>query len=269
MHVSANASALARTLLALARARATGALKINGEDRAALRCCELSVVDGEVRAAAFLGEPQSACDALSALTRVLDWTRVRTQLVVQQAEVDATLAPFSMGELLLMAAERALAEELPADSADGPVYVERSAFGCALERLGTQLVPASLTDRLASGELYLNPQVIAELTASEHARIRAALWIGALAPRQAGSRAYTLLLRKHRQVRTRADPHALLELAPNARAADARRALRRLASRLHPDALGPAAPPALRALSSELMCALVQAERDVSREARP
>jgi hypothetical protein len=44
--------------------------------------------------------------------------------------------------------------------------------------------------------------------------------------------------------------------------------LRKLAARMHPDALGPAAPEVLRALSSELLCALTLAEESLRREAR-
>jgi curved DNA-binding protein CbpA len=53
----------------------------------------------------------------------------------------------------------------------------------------------------------------------------------------------------------------LLDLPVDADPADARRALRRLARRVHPDALGPSAPSALRRASSEIMSALIEAER--------
>ena len=259
MQASANASALARTLLALARARATGQLRISGSGRQA---CELSVSCGHAHSLASFGETPS--EVRLVLARALRWTSVRTQFVARPASVSDPLAPWHMGELLLRAAEHALQHEPLAGSSAQTLWVEHSAFGRALERARTQLLPA----QLAQAELRLRPEQLAAWHESERARLRAALWLGALVPRHAATHQYTLLLRKHRQLRTRADAHALLELLPSAGAADARRALRRLASRLHPDALGPSAPPELRALSSELMCALVQAERAVRRETR-
>ena len=71
---------------------------------------------------------------------------------------------------------------------------------------------------------------------------------------------YQLLVRKRMQVRRGAGPRELLDLPSSARAADARRALRRLASAIHPDALGPAAPDAARSASPDLMAALARAE---------
>jgi hypothetical protein len=72
---------------------------------------------------------------------------------------------------------------------------------------------------------------------------------------------YALLVRKRAQIARAEDPRALLDLPPDAATDDARRALRRMASSLHPDALGPDASDALRRASSEVMSALIDAER--------
>ena len=80
---------------------------------------------------------------------------------------------------------------------------------------------------------------------------------GAVVPQQR----YALLVRKRAQIARAEDAHALLDLPPDAPAEDARRALRRMASSLHPDALGPDASDALRRASSEVMSALIDAER--------
>jgi DnaJ-class molecular chaperone len=71
------------------------------------------------------------------------------------------------------------------------------------------------------------------------------------------------LLRKRAQLRRRASASELLEVGCDARAHDVRRALRRLAKHVHPDALGPSAPASLREASSELMRALLQAEHEL------
>ena len=79
---------------------------------------------------------------------------------------------------------------------------------------------------------------------------------------------YGMLLRKRRQLRGAAGAHELLELPNGAPGVQARRALRRLAKDVHPDALGPHAPPELREVSNEVMGALIRAERTLSDQDR-
>lgn len=79
------------------------------------------------------------------------------------------------------------------------------------------------------------------------------------APLERGS--YGLLLRKRNQIRQGESPYRLLDLPPGATPAEARKALRQFALQLHPDALGPHAPDALRKASGEVMGALIDAER--------
>ena len=78
---------------------------------------------------------------------------------------------------------------------------------------------------------------------------------------------YALLVRKRAQLARSEGAHALLELPAGAGADEARRALRRMASALHPDALGPDASDALRRASSEVLTALIDAERTLREQA--
>ena len=65
------------------------------------------------------------------------------------------------------------------------------------------------------------------------------------------------LLRKRQQLRRHANPRALLDLGPGASRADAKRALRRLVRKVHPDRFD----PQLARASEDVVRALVQAER--------
>lgn len=92
------------------------------------------------------------------------------------------------------------------------------------------------------------------------ATLAALVLLSGVRPDEAEPERYQTLLRKRRQVLTGASPAELLDLPARARASDARRALRKLARTLHPDALGPSAPAAVRAASTDLMAALARAE---------
>jgi hypothetical protein len=72
---------------------------------------------------------------------------------------------------------------------------------------------------------------------------------------------YGLLARKRNQIRQGDSPYRLLDLPPGATSTEARKALRQFALQLHPDALGPDVPDAVRKASTEIMGALIDAER--------
>lgn len=82
-------------------------------------------------------------------------------------------------------------------------------------------------------------------------------WLGAVGPASSGP--YGLLLKKHRQVREGCSAAALLGVSEQANARDARRAFRHLASRVHPDRLGPSAPGAAYDVSQQVITALSRA----------
>lgn len=89
--------------------------------------------------------------------------------------------------------------------------------------------------------------------------------VGALEIPRASGR-YSLLLRKHHELRRSSDPTKLLGVAPGASATAARRALRGLVREIHPDRFGGAADGAARDVSSELLKALFRAETELSRD---
>jgi hypothetical protein len=95
---------------------------------------------------------------------------------------------------------------------------------------------------------------------AEHHALRAVLRVlGAAIERPAHEDAYALLLRKHRQLSRNASASALLDLPEAASAEHARRALRRLAQKLHPDRFQ-AGDARLYAVSNLVMGALARAE---------
>lgn len=86
--------------------------------------------------------------------------------------------------------------------------------------------------------------------------------LGGFAGARASERnSYGLLARKRNQIRQGDSPYRLLDLPPGATPSEARKALRQFALQLHPDALGPNVPDAVRKASTEIMGALIDAER--------
>jgi hypothetical protein len=87
-------------------------------------------------------------------------------------------------------------------------------------------------------------------------------WIEAIGlPTETGS--MSLLARKATEVRRSATPRRLLDMPANARAADARGALRRLTKDLHPDRFAVHASPAITDVSTEVVAAMVRAAASV------
>lgn len=84
--------------------------------------------------------------------------------------------------------------------------------------------------------------------------------LGGVSANPTGSLACSLLVSKRLQLRREVGDAALLDLPQNAGPEQARKALRKLALRIHPDRLGESAPPALRLASTEVMTALSGAE---------
>jgi hypothetical protein len=128
-----------------------------------------------------------------------------------------------------------------------------------LTRTGSQLQSLLVHERRMPSELLQRCLCEGSALHDERVVLRA---LGAAQEHAPDADAYSLLLRKQRQIRRHAPPHTLLDLPASAAAIDARRALRRLARRLHPDRFDTDAP-ALRTLSSEVMLALVRAEESL------
>jgi hypothetical protein len=89
--------------------------------------------------------------------------------------------------------------------------------------------------------------------------------IGALVDERGELDSYSLLLRKRRELSSRASARRLLDLPESAAPERARGAFRKLAQKLHPDRFH-AVEPALSAISNEVMRALASAEAELSRE---
>jgi hypothetical protein len=175
-------------------------------------------------------------------------------------------APVDLAELALAGA-RAAVEPLLLDkwaSAGLETPVVLSAFGRALLR--TETLSASMPNlRALLWQGARLQQLVAACHGSEtELRSLAALcWLSAIVPAAESCSRYSILLRKHGQLRRRASAAELLEVGRDAAAHDVRRALRRLAKDVHPDALGPLVPSGVREASGELMRALVQAEHEL------
>lgn len=114
-------------------------------------------------------------------------------------------------------------------------------------------LPAALSAAALSAALRADPEP------AQHA-LRAVLRVlGAAIERPGHDDAYALLLRKHRQLARNVSASALLDLPEAASAEHARRALRKLAQKLHPDRFM-AGDARLYAVSNLVMGALARAE---------
>jgi hypothetical protein len=184
--------------------------------------------------APLIEEPVGTADLVLAAMRaqVATWTRERLLAAVEPGELRAT----ALGTML--AREAALWPEEAAVTA-------LLAQGTTLERV-LQLTGGA-------------PRALRLLAAMS--------LLSAVAARPTREQRFSLLVRKREQLRHCASPRALLDLPNDAAPAEARRALRRLASRLHPDAFGPHATDAVRRASSEVLGALIDAEHELRTEA--
>jgi hypothetical protein len=130
-----------------------------------------------------------------------------------------------------------------------------------LTRVGARVVSAlSRHDQVAASSVrnWLEPVSVPSTCAGLPERAVLRVLHGALDAR-VDSESYSLLLRKQREVRRMAAPATLLDLPASSDAAAAKRALRRLARKLHPDRFA-AVEPRLRGVSSEVLRALLDAE---------
>jgi hypothetical protein len=171
--------------------------------------------------------------------------------VVREGEVQAELTCAVWNALLKLATELPVGT-LAALSGDVPLRLTRSGERLlgALERAGETVPRVALLSR-------------APASAQRPGRAALRALGGAMDAAFDGD-ACSLLLRKQREIRRHVDPRALLDLPPHARPEHVRPALRRLAHKLHPDRFQ-ASDPELQAVSSEVMRALSQAERELLR----
>jgi hypothetical protein len=129
----------------------------------------------------------------------------------------------------------------------------RRAFAGRLRPSQVDDLPAAFSPAALSAALRARPG------AEQHALRALLLVLGVAAERPVHKDAYALLLRKHRQLSRNVSASALLDLPEAASAEHARRALRRLAQKLHPDRFQ-AGDARLHAVSNVVMGALARAE---------
>jgi hypothetical protein len=304
MRASTDAAILVRTLWPLWRTRASGVLQVSSHGRH----CDFVVASGVMRAARSygIGVPTSDAqvadralphanltldardlptppDAHATLTTqlgaVLRWRSLRCEFVRTEPKrsADRCEVDFNMPELLLMAAGAAQRDWIASEwlRANGSTRLASTALGRAwLAELTLFARGSALREALDAGATV---DQLANICAGSERELRglAALsFCEALVPRAQLNPSYSLLLRKRRQVQQRVSAAQLLDIEAGADPRTARQALRRLAGRLHPDALGPSTPIALKEMSTEMMRALACAEdslrpRTAPRSARP
>lgn len=250
MHLPASAVTLARTMLWLSRARATGVLCVRCEASS----CHMAWVDGAIQAAMSSREGAEHGDLRDRVCTVFRWPNHELRFTSGAAEFGVLCLRDTLPAAALILQGMRLA------AARANLALEA---GCELAPWGRWLLEAAGERPLL---LALQRGSAADPSAADggdHAAsvYRALRAFGALAPRAPARADYTLLLRKRAELRRRVPARELLDFPPGAAVtpAAARIALRKLTSHLHPDCLGPDAPASARALSHEVMQALTVA----------
>jgi hypothetical protein len=198
---------------------------------------------------------------------VFRWRDLKFQFEQAQTQIGASgpERPIPLGEIAVAAARAAFDEaafdRLLREQAERRMVP--SAFGRALLDDPATFTCDALPELLRRAASLEQLAKACENSDADLKTLGALCWLAALVPAADGSSSYGLLLRKQVQLRRQASAAELLEVDRNARHGASRKALRRLARHVHPDALGPTAPPLLRAVSGELMQALVQAEQQL------
>ncbi len=208
------------------------------------------------------------------LLRVFRWQDPEYRFVAGDAELGVPLLPEPVpaADLVLAAMRDAVA--------DVPLPRVRRALGTVplhLLPLGESLLSnaclwpaeAAMLPLLRRGE---TPDVLLSAAGGSTRAMRGLYMLTLLRAVTAspqGAAAYPLLLRKHRQMQQATELDAFLDLPAGAPPAEARRALRRLAGKLHPDRFGRDAPPWVHRASTDVLSALVRAEAELRRRHVP
>lgn len=259
-----SATTVCRVLIGLDRASASGTLHVEGEGRRAAFLFDSGKLIGATidRRVAVTHR-----QALERLLGLCEWDGLVLRLVQSAARPDGrTLRDPTRARFLALQAMRTAVTRV--DGAWLCAQLGDEAYH--LTPVGEALVRgADLRAEEAAVLFWLRKGVLAEELAVRPGCGLAGsrfLWmlklLGAASPRAAGS--YPLLLRKRRELRSRASAHALLDLPEGAGGRDARVALRKLVRDLHPDRFGDGTPPALREASGEITTALVNAEAQIA-----
>ncbi|MEM8607215.1 MAG: hypothetical protein AAGF92_08920 [Myxococcota bacterium] len=266
MRVLMGATTVARVLIGLGRAEASGTLDVRADGRP----CPVRFDRGRVVGGGVAGhewsDPEDVIEALLRRAAVGDLT---LRFVEHPHEAFRLLHEPIHGSVLGMRLVRSALRALDVDSV-------RRELGRDVYRLtssGEALVNSfSLRPDERAVVFWLRRGVGAEdviglpgCGVAGYRFLCALKLVGAASPRGGD---YPLMLRKRRQVRASASPQALLDLPEEATAGDARRALRRLVRNLHPDRFIDEEATGLRRASSEVVTALVAAEATLSSSPR-
>ncbi|NNE18558.1 MAG: hypothetical protein HKN10_08790 [Myxococcales bacterium] len=258
-----SATTVCRVLIGLDRASASGALHVEGEGhRATFLFDSGKLIGATIDRRVALTHRQ----ALERIVGLCDWDGLVLRLVQSAAAPDGrTLRDPTRARFLALQAMRAAVTRV--DAASLAAQLGDEAY--RLTAVGEALVhEADLRAEEAAALFSLRKGVSAEqLAAQPGCGLAASRFLcilkllGAASPKAAGS--YPLLLRKRRELRSRASAHALLDLPEGAGGREARVALRKLVRDLHPDRFGDGTPAALRQASGEITTALVNAEAQI------
>jgi len=258
------ATTVCRVLIGLDRSSASGTLHVEGEGRRATFLFDSGKLIGATV------DRRVAVTRRQVLERILglcEWDGLVLRLVQSADAPDGrTLCEPAPARFLALPAMRAAVTHI--DTARLRAQLGNEAYH--LTPVGEALVRgADLRAEESSVLSWLRKGVpAAELAARPGCGLAGYrfLWmlklLGAASPKATGS--YPLLLRKRRELRSRASAHALLDLPEGAGGRDARVALRKLVRDLHPDRFGDGTPPALRQASGEITTALVNAEAQIA-----
>lgn len=280
MAASLAAISLARAVLALGRARCTGVLCVvqqGGQER------RVAFVHGRVRAVvsfdhgsdrACCGRPLSLPEPgeplCAEVASMFAWPQGACRFEVGLGSLGSNPlgSPLSAADLVLAGMREATPE-----GAVAALLREQYALTLALTGWGRTLIgeaTLSAAERLWLRLLQRGVPTSQLVAASSGCwRVQhswAALWAyRGIVRREQAAPDYALLLRKRRQLRSHASPAELLDLSVEEQESPqaVRRALHRLARKLHPDVLGPDTPLAVHRLSTELMGALLRAEAEL------
>jgi hypothetical protein len=259
-----SATTVCRVLIGLDRASASGTLHVDGEGRRATFLFDSgNLIGATVDRRVAVTHRQ----ALERLLGLCEWDGLVLRLVQSAAAPDGrTLRDPTRARFLALQAMRAAVTRV--DAAWLRAQLGDEAY--QLTPVGEALVRgADLRAAEAAVLFWLRKGASAEELAARPGCGLAGsrfLWmlklLGAASPKAAGS--YPLLLRKRRELRSRASAHALLDLPEGAGGREARVALRKLVRDLHPDRFGDGTPRALRQASGEITTALVNAEAQIA-----
>lgn len=253
---------MARVLIGLGRAEASGRLEASCDDARVT----LDFDDGRVVAATMMGRP---CVEPEQVVEELSHAFARGQVAFRFLERGGPVfralpepihaATLAM-RLMAVALRTVDAGTLRAEVGRGTYRLTDSGEAW-IEEVGLRPPERAVVFWLRRG---VNAEEVLTLPGCGLAgyRFLAALKLVGAATRPGG--AYPLMLRKRRQVRAQASPHALLDLPERAGRDEARRALRRLVRDLHPDRFEEGDSAGLRRASGEIVTALVDAEARIS-----